>query len=467
MVDHIFREYDIRGKVGTELVIDQMYDLVRALAYFFVNKSPTVKTVAIGFDGRTHSPALRDETIRALQDSGLNVVLLGMCPTPTLYFSQFTMPVEAGIMITASHNPSEYNGIKIVLDKESVWGKDLIAIRELYKNKTTITATARGICTEVDGVGIYVDYLVDHFAHLTNMKLSAVVDCANAVGGLVFPLLIKKLQWKNIKLLYEEVDGTYPNHEADPVIHENMQDVYTILRSSDYMVGIGLDGDCDRMAPMTKSGYLVPGDQLLALFSQQILRDYPGAAIVFDVKASQGLIDILHLWGAQACISACGHSIIKNEMKEKRAVLGGELSCHFCFKDRYFGYDDGIYAALRLFEIMEHTQQTLDDLISIFPHAYSSPEIRMDCPEEHKDVVVNSVKNFFISRTDTSVLTIDGIRAQLPYGWGLIRASNTQSVLSFRFEAQTQDDLVRVKNEFIHAMIPFFNRDHLEKYFFG
>src|SRR5579859_1594129 len=222
MVDHIFREYDIRGKVGTELVIDQMYDLVRALAYFFVNKSPTVKTVAIGFDGRTHSPALRDETIRALQDSGLNVVLLGMCPTPTLYFSQFTMPVEAGIMITASHNPSEYNGIKIVLDKESVWGKDLIAIRELYKNKTTITATARGICTEVDGVGIYVDYLVDHFAHLTNMKLSAVVDCANAVGGLVFPLLIKKLQWKNIKLLYEEVDGTYPNHEADPVIHENM-----------------------------------------------------------------------------------------------------------------------------------------------------------------------------------------------------------------------------------------------------
>ncbi len=467
MVDHIFREYDIRGKVGSELLTDQMYLLTQAIAAFFIQKNPAIKTVAVGMDGRLHSPTLKHEVVRALQDSGINVVFLGICPTPTLYFSQFAMHVDAGIMITASHNPAEYNGLKIVLNKESVWGKDLATIRQLYKQGVEHIPSRQGTYHEIDGVDQYVDYLAQAFAHLKGMTTSAVIDCANAVGGLVFPKLIKKLNWKNVHLLYPELDGTYPHHEADPVVEQNMKDVRDRLSKDGYELGIGLDGDCDRMAAMTTSGYLIPGDQLLAVFSKEILREHPGAAIVFDVKASQGLIDLLTQWGAQACISACGHSIIKNEMKKMNALLGGELSCHFCFKDRYFGYDDGIYAALRLFEIVHTTKKSLDELIAPFPRRHSSSEIRVASTEDQKNVVVEMVKDFFAQRQDAQLLTIDGVRVTMPYGWGLVRASNTQAVLSLRFEAESEQRLADLKNEFIVALKPFYAQEYLEHYFFG
>jgi phosphomannomutase/phosphoglucomutase len=467
MVDHIFREYDIRGKVGSELITEQMYLLTQAIAAFFIRKNPAIKTVAVGMDGRLHSPTLKHEAVRALQDSGLNVVFLGICPTPTLYFSQFAMQVDAGIMITASHNPAEYNGLKIVFNRESVWGKDLMTIRELYKQGVEHIPTRIGTYHEVDGVDQYVDYLVQAFSHLHGLTNSAIIDCANAVGGVAFPRLIKKLNWKNVHLLYPELDGTYPNHEADPVVEKNMHAVRERLKQDNYEFGIGLDGDCDRMAAMTKSGYLIPGDQLLGVFSKEILRDHPGAAIVFDVKASQGLIDQLTQWGARPCISACGHSIIKNEMKKTGALLGGELSCHFCFKDRYFGYDDGIYAALRLFELLHLSKKSLDELIAPFPKKYSSPEIRMNCSEDQKNGIVQGVKEFFAERSDATLLTIDGVRVTLPYGWGLVRASNTQAVLSLRFEADSPEQLVAIKKEFITALKPFYASEYLEHYFFG
>lgn len=467
MVDHIFREYDIRGKVGSELIVEEMYDLVRALVYFLVIKDPQTKTIALGIDGRVHSPLLRDAAVKAITDSGLNVLFLGVCPTPTLYFSQFTLPVQAGLMITASHNPAEYNGIKVVHNKESIWGKDLIEVRGLYKSKKYVQSALSGTCTNIDGVALYVDYLVDHFAHLRNMSFPVLIDCANAVGGVVFPQIIQKLNWKHVALLYDTLDGTFPNHEADPVVEDNMVVMQRMLASGAYEVGIGLDGDCDRMAPMTKSGYLVPGDQLLGLFSYYILQDNPGARIVFDVKASQGLIDLLNKWGAKPCMSACGHSIIKNEMKKQGAVLAGELSCHFCFKDRYFGYDDGIYAALRLLEILTQSNKSLDELISDFPRKYSSPEIRIACKEEQKKIIIDRVKDYFKDRHNTTILTIDGIRCTFDNGWGLIRASNTQSVLSLRFEGETLENLHAIEHEFLKVLQPFFSPGILEHHFFS
>ncbi len=468
MVEHIFREYDIRGIVGTQFPVDQVYALTKAIAVFFKQENPHLTTVAVGMDGRTHSPAIKEEMVRALRDSGINVLFIGTCPTPVLYFSQHAMAVDAGLMITASHNPADYNGIKICLNKESVWGTQIQNIKELYHKKTSLTPTHLGTYSECDGVSQYIDYLTNHFSHLRGMKLGVVIDCANAVGGLVMPRLARELAWKNVQFLYEDLDGTYPNHEADPVVEKNMMMVKKCLtEKANLELGVGLDGDCDRMAPMTKTGYLIPGDQLLALFSKQILEKNPGAAIVFDVKASTALIDLLTSWGAQPCMSACGHSIIKNEMKVKKALLGGELSCHFCFKDRYFGYDDGIYAALRLFELLVATEKTLDELIAIVPRKVSSPEIRFACAEEDKQEIVNSVKKFFTARTDVHVLTIDGVRVTMQYGWGLVRASNTQAVLSARFEADTPANLTRIKQDFVNAMQPFFKRDFLEQQFQG
>jgi phosphomannomutase/phosphoglucomutase len=279
------------------------------------------------------------------------------------------------------------------------------------------------------------------------------------------PQLAQKMGWKNITFLYEDLDGSYPNHEADPVVEANMRMVKkTLAENKELAFGIGLDGDCDRMAAMTKSGFLIPGDLLLAIFSKKILKQYPGAAIVFDVKASATLIELLVSWGARPCISACGHSIIKNEMKKEQAVLGGELSCHFCFKDRYFGYDDGIYAALRLFELVLEGE-TLEELVAMIPQKNSSPEIRFTCAEEDKHDIVRAVEKFFSQRSGTHLLTIDGVRATTKHGWGLIRASNTQAVLSARFEGDSPESLLEIKEEFTQAMLPFFGRDFLQKQF--
>lgn len=385
MLDAIFREYDIRGKVGSEFIIDQTYDITRAIITYFKSKNPLVKTVAVGMDGRISSPAIKEQMISALQDTGINVIFIGTCPSPVLYFGLYELPVEAGLMITASHNPKEYNGIKICLGTKTVWGDSIRIIRDLYKAKKLAPVIAeKGTLHEIHLVDAYVAWLQEHFKSLKGMPLSAVIDCGNGAGGTVLPELIAAMDWPNIRLQCVEVDGQYPNHEADPTVEKNMLDVKITLATTQASIGIGLDGDCDRMDAMTKAGFLVPGDQLLAVFAQEVLNEFPGSAVIFDVKASQGLIELLEKWGAKPCMSPCGHAIIKEHMMQNNAKIGGELSCHFMFHDRYFGYDDGIYAMMRLFEIMHKTGKSLDELIKIFPKKFSSPEIRIECPEEKK-----------------------------------------------------------------------------------
>lgn len=463
MIDAIFREYDIRGKVGSELDVAQVYDLTRAIAYYFVEHNPSVRTIVVGMDGRTHSPQIKDEVLRGLTDSGLDVLFVGLCPSPALYFALYNCDVEAGLMITASHNPKEDNGLKICLGRDSVWGTQVREIRDLYKEKKRINADHVGIVQEQPIISAYIEWLVSHFPRLKGMQLPVIIDCGNGAAGAVIPDLVRALEWPHARLLYCEVDGTYPNHEADPVKEENMLEVRRLLKETDAQVGIGLDGDADRMAAMTKKGFLVPGDQLLALFSKQILEKNPGSAIVFDIKSSSGLSELITKWGGKPYMSPSGHAIVKDHMRQYNAQLGGELSCHFFFYDDYFGYDDGIYAMLRLLSLLQDSHEALDELLRVFPTKYSSSEIRITCPDDKKHAVVEAVREHFKKRPDVTLVTIDGARVSTNYGWGIVRVSNTQPALSMRFEADSPEGLIEIKKEFLAALAPYFDMTILKK----
>lgn len=448
MHDSAFREYDIRGKVNDDFSIVEMYDLTRAIAYYFRMKNPALKTIAVGMDGRIHSSEIRDLVCQGLIDSGLDVLILGLCPSPALYFALHTTPVDGGLMITASHNPKEYNGLKICLGTNSVWGAQLQDIKLLYHEKKHIFSQKKGTMHNYPIIPSYIALLTKQFCALKNFNLPIVIDCGNGTAGAVLPDLLQTMQWRNMKLLYPEVDGTYPNHEADPTVEKNMANVKELITDKQFSCGIGFDGDCDRMAVMTHKGTLVPGDQLLALFAHQVLKEHPHAGIVFDIKSSSGLSELLEQWNAQPILSPSGHSIIKDMMHKHHAILGGELSCHFFFHDRYFGYDDGIYAMVRLFEILQQSNQSLTELLACFPHKESSPEFRLPCSHEKKQSVLKELNNHFARQKQVSILTIDGIRVTFPFGWGIVRPSNTQPVLSMRFESNTRKGLHAVIDDF-------------------
>jgi phosphomannomutase / phosphoglucomutase len=452
----IFREYDIRGIVNSELHIDQCYNLGQAIVTYLKKQNPKLDTIVVGMDGRQHSKPISDVLIQAIIDLGLDVIYIGLVPTPAMYFTVNYLDFSAGLIVTASHNPKEYNGVKIW----DLLGKDIQEIKKIFYEKTFYQNESgkAGVICPYDIVTDYIDYLAEQFSHLQNCSVKAVIDCGNGSAGVVLPRLIQEMGWRDVKLLYADVDGTFPNHEADPTVSKNMQDVALELRENkQFLLGIGFDGDGDRMNPMTKSGYLVPGDQLLALYAQKVVDDYPGAAVVFDIKASSSLIELLEKWEARPIISPSGHSIIKDTLKKHNALLGGELSCHFFFKDRYFGYDDGIYAAMRLIEILQEEKKSLEKLLKIYPQKISSPEIRIKCNTEKEKVdIVNHVKTVFALRKDAKLITIDGVRAQMPYGWGLVRASNTQSVICLRFESRSQNGNKQVKEDFFKALKPFF-----------
>ena len=464
----IFREYDIRGIVGPEFKIDEIDNLTRAIITYFKQQNPKTNTIVLGRDGRTHSPEIREHIVRAATQLGVNVLDIGVCPTPVFYFTLFNTEHQSGMIITASHNPGEYNGLKMCLDKKSVWGKEIQKIREIYQFRTFDKTMAEipGTVTEFDANTAYLNWLTDHFANLKGLDINAVVDCGNGAGGVIMPRLIKEMGWKNVKLLFEEVDGTFPNHEADPTKIANMRDAEKLLQEDDSLVvGLGLDGDCDRMNPLTKNGYLVPGDKMLALYSQKIIPNNPSACVVFDIKCSSGLIESLDKLGAKPHMAPSGHSIIKEHLYKNKALLAGELSCHFFFNDRYFGYDDGIYAALRLFELLHESKETLDELVAQLPKKINSHELRIPCTDALKNSVVEEVKAQFAKRKDAELIMIDGIRAQTKYGWGLIRVSNTQPAVCLRFESDTDEGLEQIKNDFRQAIDPYFETHLLEEHF--
>ena len=463
MKETIFREYDIRGLVGDELIIEDVYDLGRAIAFYLVQLNSAVKTVIVGMDGRTHSPAIKNNLCRALTESGLNVIFMGVCTSPMMYFATYTVPVDAGIMITASHNPKEYNGLKICLGTQSLWGKQIREIGKLYFEKQHCIPQAHGTYTEQSVKDAYIAWHAEKFAHLKNADLAAVIDCGNGAAGVVIPEIITTMGWKNIQLLCAEVDGTFPNHGADPVSAKNMQDVKQALETTDAVVGVGFDGDADRMGAMTKDGELVPGDKLIALFAQPMVTQYPAMVVVYNVVCSAGLTELLESWGAKTVVTPVGHSIIEENMHIHYALLGGETSCHFFFKDRHFGYDDGVYAMFRLFELLIQSKKTLSQLLTVFPKKVTSPEFRLPCDEGNKYAMVQEMKGLFYQKKNVKILAIDGVRVTTDYGWGIIRASNTQPVLSIRFEANTEQDLQRVKEDFISVLSQYFSDGYLRE----
>lgn len=457
--DHIFREYDIRGIVDKEFNVEDTYDMACAIATYLLEQDETIKTISLGADGRVHSPAIKSLVRQALLDYGFNVTDIGTCTTPIMYYSLYVAPVEAGLMITASHNPGEYNGIKICRGTSSVSGPGIKRIHEIYKNQKFLPkAKKAGTCETVNMIEHYVDCLKKLFPNLINADLHAIIDCGNGAAGTVLPLLIKKMKWNHISLLYPEVDGTYPNHVADPTVEKYMQDLKIALaHSSDAELGLGFDGDCDRMAPMTKEGQLVKGDQLLTIYSKKILEQNPGSAVVFDVSSSLVLHHVIKDWGGIPVISATGIAQIKKKMIETQALVGGEISCHTVFKDRFFGFDDGVYSMMRLFDLLQTSKRSLNDWMTELPVAFSSPLYRLVCERSLCLKIIEKLKEHFNTRSDAELFTVDGLRVHLPYGWAIVRASNTEPVISMRFEGNTQEDLNQLKTEFYELMNPFFD----------
>jgi phosphomannomutase/phosphoglucomutase len=463
MQQHIFRQYDIRGKVGSEFSVEDSYIIARALAVYFKRHNSQLTTIAVGADGRVHSPAIKEQLCRGLLDSGLDVVYIGTCPTPVVYFAMHTMPFDAAVMITASHNGKEYNGFKIMLGKHNVWGNQLQELKKIVYDGLFLESSIQGTYEEIAVIPTYISWLKNSFTHLIGFDQPFVIDCGNGAAGTIIPDLVRAMNWDNVHQLYAEVDGTYPHHEADPVVEKNMADVKELLFTTDNAFGVGFDGDCDRMAPMAKSGELVSGDKLLALFAQSVRAQHPKGGVVFDIKCSSGLRQLLQTWGMEPIVSPSGHSNIKEQMRETGALLAGELSCHFFFKDRYFGYDDGFYAMMRLLELLQTTGKTLDQLLEVFPRMFATPELRVECLESEKIVVVNAVKTYFTQRTDVRLDTLDGIRIETDYGWSLLRASNTQAVLCLRFESDTQEGLRKLQYDLLDAIRPHFDMSLVEK----
>ena len=445
----IFREYDIRGNADRELSDPIVYSIGKAYASLL--KESGGKRVALGQDVRLSSPRIARSMEDALLSSGVNVLDVGKVPTPLLYFSLFKLPVDGGIMITGSHNPSADNGIKMALGKETIFGS---TIQEIRRRTSAFPPSAnghpapKGVRTDSPVRESYLSEMTANFGKLPLFQgrpLRVVFDCGNATAGLVARDLYSALGIE-LHCLYEEPDGHFPHHHPDPTVPENLSDLIVHVRKNQADLGIAFDGDSDRIGVVTGTGDILFGDQLLLLFAQQVLKTLPGAVILSEVKASRILYDEVARMGGQPLMWKAGHSLIKAKMKETKAPLAGEMSGHIFFSDRYYGYDDALYAGIRLLELLTLRQESLTDLLSPFPKAFSTPEIRRDSSDERKFEVVKRLREILFQKHYT-FSDIDGVRIDFPDGWGLVRASNTQPVLVLRFEGPTPEKRDAIQQE--------------------
>jgi phosphomannomutase/phosphoglucomutase len=448
----LFREYDLRGIVGTELT-EALAERV-GLAYATYASNRGVKTISVGRDGRLSSPALHRALLKGLLAGGIDVVDIGICSSPLVYFSLFTLPVGGGIMITGSHNAAEYNGFKICLGKTAIHGDDIQELRRVME--AGIFASGNGQFSHYPIIPDYLAYIKKSFSHVKAERVHVVIDCGNGAAALVAKEALELLGCK-VTGLYCDLDGRFPNHHPDPTVLENLSDLMQAVKDHRADVGIGYDGDADRIGAVDEQGQVLWGDRLLVLYARDILTEKPGSTIISEVKASQSLYDDITKRGGRAVMWKTGHSLIKSKMKEEAAVLAGEMSGHMFFADRYFGYDDAVYASCRLVEILAKAQQPLSALVSDLPQSVVTPEIRVDLPDTVKFDVVERVRKRFTEYLQAkralgpkklilkNLITIDGVRAIFDDGWGLIRASNTQPALVLRFEATSVAQLHAIR----------------------
>jgi len=437
----IFRAYDIRGIVGKELDAGVANQIGKA--YGTLAKKKGLGKVSVGRDGRLTSDDLAEALIKGLISTGLHVVDLGKCPTPLLYFSLFHLDLDGGIMVTGSHNPPEFNGFKVCVGKETLHGEQIQEIREVMDSAHF--ETGEGERSTIDIIPEYIKEQTESFKELVNLpSLRVVVDAGNGMGGIVAPELLENLGCQVIPL-YCEVDGSFPNHHPDPTIPENLASLIRKVKEEKADIGIGYDGDADRIGVVDEKGEIIWGDKLMILFAREILKENPKATFISEVKCSQVLYDDIRKNGGEAIMWKAGHSLMKHKMKETGAALGGEMSGHIFFADRYYGYDDAIYASCRLVEILKKTGQRFSALLADLPVTYSTPEIRRECSEEKKFEIVKKATERFAREFE--IIDVDGVRILFEDGaWGLIRASNTQPVLVLRFEAGTRDRLGEIKS---------------------
>jgi phosphomannomutase/phosphoglucomutase len=448
----LFREYDLRGIVGNELTESIAEQVGRAYCTYVQDRG--VKTVSVGRDGRLSSPGLFNSLVKGLLAGGLNVIDIGICPSPLVYFSLFQLPVDGGIMITGSHNAAEYNGFKICIGKEAIHGEAIQELRRVME--AGIFVSGNGKLSEHPIILDYLAYIKKSFVGVNAKRLHVVIDCGNGVAALVARDALEILGCR-VTGLYCDLDGRFPNHHPDPTVLENLDDLVQAVKQHKADLGIGYDGDADRIGAIDGGGQVLWGDRLMVVYSRDILAAKPGSTIISEVKASQCLYDDISKHGGRPIMWKTGHSLIKAKMKSEKAVLAGEMSGHMFFADRYFGYDDAIYASCRLVEILAKTGKPLSSLVADLPVTSVTPEIRMDTPDAIKFDLVQKVKERLAAYAQSrqpigpqkfilrDVVTIDGVRAIFEDGWGLIRASNTQPALVLRFEATSPERLAAIR----------------------
>ena len=435
----IFRQYDIRGIVGRDLTAEVARFVGRAYAGYHAERS-IVGTVAVGRDNRPSGDALRDALVGGLTECGVDVVDIGVVPTPLLYWSLHHLGVVGGIQITGSHNPPEYNGFKMSVGTDSLHGD---GIQRLFAiGKANAMPPGRGTCRSEDVIDRYVADVARRIGRIPR-AMHVAVDCGNGAGALVAERLFERIGVR-CTYLFCESDGTFPNHHPDPTVPENLADLIDTVRAGKTDLGVAFDGDADRLGVVDGEGTIIWGDHILILYARDVLaRTGKGQPIIFDVKCSQALPDAVNAAGGKPIMWRTGHSLIKEKMKETKAPIAGEMSGHMFFTEGFYGHDDALYGAARLLRIIADSGQSISELLADVPKFVSTPEIRVDCPDELKFGIVDRAVAHF--RASHDIIDVDGVRVLFGDGWGLIRASNTQPILVLRFEARTAQRLAEIR----------------------
>ena len=437
MNPEIYREYDIRGVIGEDIKEDEFIILGKGFGTYF--KGLGKRKIVLARDCRLSSHRVGDGVTEGLISTGCDMVDVGVCPTPTLYFALRHLKADGGIMVTASHNPPKYNGFKICSGFDTIYGQEIQKVRGLIEGADF--ARGKGTYSSYEIIEPYIDMITGDIKITPGIKVG--FDAGNGTAGPVGVEILRSLGC-DLYDLYCDMDGSFPNHEPDPTVLDNMRDLIEEVRKHNLNVGIGVDGDGDRIGVVDSSGDIVFGDMLLLIFARDILVEHPGATIISEVKCSDRMYKDIEAHGGSAIMWKTGHSLIKDKMKESKALLAGEMSGHMFFADRYFGYDDAIYASCRLLEILSRTGKSLIELLADVPKSYATPEIRVECPDAKKFGLVDRLKSEFSKQY--KIIDVDGVRIVFDDGWGLVRASNTQPVLVLRFEAQSKERLDEIKS---------------------
>ncbi len=436
---HCFREYDIRGIAGSEIT----ETLAERLGVAFASLLPPNASdpVVVGRDVRLSGPALQQAVMDGLMQSGRDVLDIGMVPTPLAYFTVFREHTAGCIMVTASHNPGEYNGFKMMRGKDSLYGDDILTIRERIQHPAHVGRRKKGRTRVLDIRAAYEDFVAEDIR--LPRKLKVVIDAGNGPAGIIASPLYRRLGCEVIELFCEP-DGTFPNHHPDPTVEANMRDIAETVRSHGADLGIAFDGDGDRIGVVDENGRIIWGDMLLLLLARHLLRERPGSTIISEVKCSQHMYDDIAAHGGCGIMWRTGHSPIKAKMRETGALLAGEMSGHMFFADRYYGFDDAIYAGARIMQVLTEQAEPMSALLADVPHAVSTPEIRVDCSDERKFDLVEEAKAHFAG-LGYDIIDVDGMRLKFDDGWALLRASNTQPSLVLRFEAPNETRLAEMR----------------------